>query len=208
MLHAVVQFARTWILKRSNQESEAISIMQRTQLQSVPRPSVRCWMSRIQSQDYFDVSPHPSGRCTVLYWADLKAPLNITPHSIPPRGWDYTSWLNNYVQIRSICMEIWLMLQHNDFRSTNMNCTFKVMHCKYLLSFAEALAKIRCSNWDVIRDCAVEQHTWTQTYRCITLEVIARTCFSAWNLWQCSVPQKSLSLIVQWGWFSFSFFQY
>lgn len=71
------------------------------------------------------------------------------------------------------------MLQHNDFRSTNMNCSLKVMHCKYLLSFAEMFAKNKWYNCDVIRDRAVEQHTWTQTYRCITLEVITRTCFYA-----------------------------
>lgn len=73
--------------------------------------------------------------------------------------------------------------------------------------FAEMLAKAWWCNWEVIRDHAVEQHTgsclktWTQTHRRITLEVITRTCFYAWDLWQCSVPQKSLSLIVQWGWF-------
>lgn len=97
------------------------------------------------------------------------------------------------------------MLRHNDFRSANMNCSLKVMHCKYLWSFAE-FAKNKWYNWDVVRDRAVEQHPRTQTYWCITLEVITRTCFYAWNLWQCSVPQKSLSLIVQWGWVSFPFF--
>lgn len=49
-------------------------------------------MSPIQPQDYFDVSPRPSGRCTVLYGrtGQTSKPLLISHHIVYLRGAETT----------------------------------------------------------------------------------------------------------------------
>lgn len=94
MLHAVVQFARTWILKRYNQETEAIPIAQKTlwtqlcSLFHVPQFGAECLSNSIPRLHWCLSSTLWKMYCTVQsYWADLKAPLTVTPHHrIPPRG--------------------------------------------------------------------------------------------------------------------------
>lgn len=94
MLHAVVQFARTWILKRYNQETEAIPIAQKTlwtqlcSLFHVPQFGAECLSNSIPRLHWCLSSTLWKMYCTVQsYWADLKAPLTVTPnHRIPPRG--------------------------------------------------------------------------------------------------------------------------
>lgn len=103
MLHAVVQFARTWILKRYNQETEAIRITQR-HLSSTAVFFMSLSLVLIVSDsphDYVDVFSSTLWKmyCTVQwYWADLTTPLTVTQHySIPPRGWDDDDvWINMY----------------------------------------------------------------------------------------------------------------
>lgn len=114
MLHAVVQFARTWILKRYNQETEAIPIAQKTlwtqlcSLFHVPQFGAECLSNSIPRLNWCLSSTLWNMDCTVQsYWADLKAPLTVTPHHrIPPRG---LRWVNVYKSDPRTSLEIWIM---------------------------------------------------------------------------------------------------
>lgn len=159
-------------------------------------------MSPIQFQDYFDVSPHPSGRCTVLYGSteQTSKPLLRSHRIVYLQGAETTC--PDKINMYKPDLYVW---------KYELCCNIMISEHKVVRrqDFAGMFAKAWWCNWEVIRDHAVEQHTgscsntWTQTHRRITLEVITRTCFYAWDLWRCSVPQKSLSLIVQWGCFFF-----
>lgn len=170
--------------------------MQRTQLQSAPRPSVRCWMSPIQSQDYFDVSPHPSGRCTVLYGSteQTSKPLLISHCIVYLQGAETTC--PDKINMYKPDLYVW---------KYELCCNIMISEHQLLFQRPGGVIErlLGTTQWNSTR-----VHAWKHghAHRRITLEVITRTCFYAWDLWQCSVPQQSLSLSVQWGrFFSFLF---